>query len=68
MAWAKKLASKSGPVLAMAKMAINTAVDADLTTGLNMETKCNALCFATDDCKEGINAFMEKRQAVFKDK
>ncbi len=68
MAWAKKLASKSSPVLAMAKMAINTAVDADLTTGLNMETKCNALCFATDDCKEGINAFMEKREAKFKNR
>jgi len=68
MAWATKLAGKSGPVLAMAKMAINTAVDSDLTTGLNMETKCNALCFATDDCKEGMDAFMEKRKAVFKNK
>ncbi len=68
MEWAKKMASKSAPVLAMAKMAINTALDADLTTGLNMETKCNALCFATEDCKEGMNAFMEKRKAVFKNK
>src|SRR4030042_3781246 len=60
MEWAKKLASKSGPVLAMAKMAINTGLDTDIASGLNMETKCNALCFATEDCKEGIDAFLAR--------
>ncbi|OGN95635.1 MAG: hypothetical protein A2Y89_03505 [Chloroflexi bacterium RBG_13_51_18] len=68
MEWAKKLAGKSGPVLAMAKMAINTGVDTDMASGLNMETKCNALCFATEDRKEGMDAFLEKRKAVFKNK
>ncbi len=68
MAWATKLASKSGPVLAMAKMAINTGVDTDMASGLNMEIKCNALCFATEDRKEGMDAFLEKRKAVFKNK
>jgi enoyl-CoA hydratase len=68
MAWATKLAGKSGPVLAMAKMAINTGVDTDLASGLNMEIKCNALCFATYDRKEGMDAFLEKRKAVFKNK
>jgi len=33
-----------------------------------MEAKCNALCFATHDRKEGMDAFVEKRKAVFKNK
>jgi len=68
MAWATKLAGKSGPVLAMAKMAINTGIDTDINSGLNMEIKCNALCFATYDRKEGMDAFLEKRKAEFKNK
>ena len=68
MAWATKMASKSGPVLAMAKMAIQTGLDTDINTGLNMEIKCDALCFATYDRKEGMDAFIEKRKAVFKNK
>jgi enoyl-CoA hydratase len=68
MAWATKLAGKSGPVLAMAKMAINNGLETDLASGLNMEIKCNALCFATYDRKEGMDAFLEKRKAVFKNK
>ena len=68
MEWAKKLASKSGPVLAAAKMAINTGLDTDLGSGLGMEIKCNAVCFSTYDRKEGMDAFLEKRKAVFKNK
>jgi enoyl-CoA hydratase len=68
MAWATNLAGKSGPVLAMAKMAINNGIDTDIASGLNMETKCNALCFATEDRKEGMDAFLEKRKVVFKNK
>jgi enoyl-CoA hydratase len=68
MAWAEKLASKSSPVLAMAKMSINTGLDTDLASGLTIETKCDALCFATEDQKEGMKAFLEKRKVVFKNK
>jgi enoyl-CoA hydratase len=68
MSWATKLASKSSPVLAMAKMAINTGLDTDINSGLNIEAKCDALCFATEDQKEGMKAFLEKRKAVFKNK
>jgi len=68
MEWAKKLAAKSGPVLAMAKTAINTGLDTDLGSGLTIETKCNAICFSTYDRKEGMDAFLEKRKAVFKNK
>jgi enoyl-CoA hydratase len=68
MAWAAKLAAKSSPVLAMAKMAINTGLETDLASGLDMETRCDALCFATEDQKEGMKAFLEKRKANFKNK
>jgi enoyl-CoA hydratase len=68
MAWATKLAGKSGPVLAMAKMAINTGIDTDMGSGLSMEIKCNAVCFSTYDRKEGMDAFLEKRKAAFKNK
>jgi enoyl-CoA hydratase len=68
MDWAKKLASKSSPVLAAAKMAINTGLETDLGSGLSMEIKCNAVCFSTYDRKEGMDAFLEKRKAVFKNK
>jgi enoyl-CoA hydratase len=68
LALAAKLAAMSGPVLAMAKMAINTGLDTDMASGLSMEAKCNALCFATYDRKEGMDAFLEKRKAVFKNK
>jgi enoyl-CoA hydratase len=68
LAMATKLASMSGPVLAMAKEAINTGLETDIASGLNVEAKCNALCFATEDRKEGMDAFLEKRKAVFKNK
>jgi enoyl-CoA hydratase len=35
---------------------------------LTIETKCDALCFATEDQKEGMKAFLEKRKVVFKNK
>jgi len=68
MDWATKLAGKSAPVLAMAKMAINTGLETDLASGLSMETRCDALCFATEDQKEGMNAFLNKRKAEFKNR
>jgi enoyl-CoA hydratase len=68
MAWAKKMASKSGPVLSMAKMAINHGLDTDIGSGLDMEAKCDALCFALYDRQEGMDAFIEKRNAKFENR
>jgi enoyl-CoA hydratase len=68
MEWAKKLATKSGPILAMAKMAINTGIDTDVTSGLNTEARCLALCFATEDQKAGMTAFVNKEKYEFKHK
>jgi len=38
----------------------------DLEMGLQYEHKCFGLLFATEDQKEGMNAFVEKRKPNFK--
>ncbi len=56
------------PPLAMMKLkeSIQQGVNIDINTALRMEIdKCCSL-FATKDQKEGMNAFMERRKAVFK--
>lgn len=62
----KKLGFRGPVALRMAKEALNSGVQADLQTGLDIEAKCFALCFGTEDRKEGMNAFLEKRKAKFK--
>jgi len=63
---ARKLAAKSPVALHMAKDSMNYGIQAELRTGLNIEAKCFALCFGTEDRVEGMKAFLEKRKPVFK--
>jgi enoyl-CoA hydratase len=49
-----------------AKAAMNKAQDVDLTTGLEYEADQFALLFATEDAREGMGAFVERREAEFK--
>lgn len=63
-----KLASKSGAALALAKAAVNSAWQTTLATGLDMEMQNFSLSFATEDQKEGMSAFIEKRKPQFKGK
>ena len=65
---AQKIASKSGIILSYAKKAINSGADMALPAALDFEDRCFALCFATEDQKEGMKAFLEKRTAKFKNK
>jgi enoyl-CoA hydratase len=67
-AMAEKLLTKSGRILALAKAAVTGGADMSLPDALNYEEQCFALCFATEDQKEGMKAFMEKRKAEFKNK
>jgi enoyl-CoA hydratase len=65
---AGKIASKSAIILSYAKKAINSGADMTLEAGLDLEETYFALCFATEDQKEGMKAFLEKREAKFKNK
>jgi enoyl-CoA hydratase len=57
----------SGPVAVRhAKAAANKAQDVDLTSGLEYETDQFALLFGTEDAREGMGAFAEKREPEFK--
>ena len=51
-----------------AKVAINKGLEMDLQNGLELEKDVSALCFATEDKDEGMNAFVEKRKAIFKNR
>ncbi|HZY65865.1 MAG TPA: enoyl-CoA hydratase-related protein [Rubrobacteraceae bacterium] len=58
--------SANGPVAVRhAKTAANRALDVDLVSGLEYEADQFALLFATEDAREGMDAFMEKRQPQF---
>jgi enoyl-CoA hydratase len=56
------IAAKPRVALALAKSAINRGLDMDLQNGLSYEIECFAECFATQDQKEGMRAFFEKRK------
>ncbi|HEX2739693.1 MAG TPA: enoyl-CoA hydratase-related protein [Rubrobacter sp.] len=58
--------SANGPVAVRhAKAAANRALDVDLVSGLEYEADQFALLFATEDAREGMNAFGEKRKPNF---
>jgi enoyl-CoA hydratase len=63
---AAKMAAKSGVVLGLAKAAIEEGTATDLTTGLALEAKAFGLAFSTEDKREGVAAFLEKRKATFR--
>ncbi len=47
------------------KMAINRSLETHLDAGIESENDLFAMCYATKDQKEGMQAFLEKRNAVF---
>jgi len=62
------LLRRSPVILKLAKMAVNRALDTTLTTGLAYEKDLFAICFGTEDQKEGARAFLEKRDPVWRGK
>lgn len=63
--WASKLAQKPVMALRMIKTAVNTGANVDLESGLIIESACFSNAFASEDRKEGMQAFVEKRKPVY---
>jgi enoyl-CoA hydratase len=63
--FALKLAKLPPFALKMAKNAMNYGFDLALDNANKLEVSCIAQCFSTQDQKEGMKAFLEKRKPVF---
>jgi len=67
-ALAAKIARQAPLAILQAKAAINAGIDVDLDNGLRFETEAVGLAFSTADKKEGMTAFLEKREPQFQGK
>lgn len=65
-ALARTIAEKPPVAARLATEAIDTALSSTLEAGLEFERKAFYLLFATEDKKEGVSAFVEKRKPTFK--
>lgn len=68
MKLADKIAEKAPIALQLSKEAVKFASRSNLDEGLRREVDLFAICFSTEDKKEGVAAFLEKRKPVFKGK
>ncbi len=68
MAAASKIAEKSTVSVMVVKEAVNRAYEVPLREGLLFERRMFHALFATEDQTEGMSAFLEKREAQFRDK
>ncbi len=66
MKLAEKIAEKAPIALQLSKEAVKFASRSNLDEGLRREVDLFAICFSTEDKKEGVAAFLEKRKPVFK--
>ncbi|ORX36580.1 ClpP/crotonase-like domain-containing protein [Kockovaella imperatae] len=68
LALSRQILTSAPLALRAAKMAIDSAVDLPLEQGLDMERKAYATLLDSEDRKEGLRAFAEKRRAKFQGK
>ncbi|MEM8816957.1 MAG: enoyl-CoA hydratase-related protein [Pseudomonadota bacterium] len=66
VAWAADLAKRAPLSLAATKQAMRFAADNDWPAGYDLEARLQAELLASDDAKEGVAAFFEKRAPEFK--
>ncbi|HWH89490.1 MAG TPA: enoyl-CoA hydratase [Pseudomonas sp.] len=62
------IAGKSLPIAMMVKESVNRAFEVNLSEGVRFERRVFHAAFATQDQKEGMAAFVGKREAVFQGK
>jgi enoyl-CoA hydratase len=65
VAQARKIASRGPVAVALAKRAVHAGQDADLGVANELERQAFSACFATEDAREGMRAFVEKRAAAW---
>jgi len=65
---ARQIAALPPLAIQLAKEAVLTGMDASLTTALALETKSLQVLFSSQDQKEGMRAFIEKRKPKFQGK
>ena len=68
MAAARKIAEKSQISVKAAKESVNRAYETSMTEGILFERRNFQALFSTEDQKEGMAAFLEKREAQFRDR
>jgi enoyl-CoA hydratase len=68
VATAQKIAELSLPIVMMAKESVNRAFETTLNEGVRFERRLFHSAFATEDQKEGMAAFVEKRKPGFRNR
>ena len=66
VAMAKTIQKNAKFAVMYTKQAINAGMQTDIDSGMTIKEHVFGLCFATEDQKEGMKAFLEKRKPVFK--
>lgn len=64
--FARKILSKGPVAVKMIKACINRGLQTDIDTAAAFEADAFGLCFASGETKEGMSAFLEKREAKFR--
>ena len=65
---AGKIAKNAPVAVQLSKAAINSGINCDVVNGIAYEAEVFGLCFSTNDQKEGMAAFVEKRKPTFEGK
>jgi enoyl-CoA hydratase/carnithine racemase len=66
MALARRIGENSPLANRLAKLQIHKGLNTDLGTALELGSTCQAICLTSEDTKEALAAFREKRKPVFK--
>lgn len=66
MELARKIAANPPIAVRLSKMLAYRALEMDLESALELSAACQSIALSSDDHREGVNAFMEKREPRFK--
>ncbi len=68
MKMATRFARGAPVAIRLSKKSLQESLNVSLEQSLDIETRAQAICSSTSDCREGVAAFMEKRHPVFQGK